>query len=49
MSHSRMVQTRRKKQVGKKIQAREAKQVKKLGNQSGKPAGTETSASARPE
>jgi hypothetical protein len=43
-----MVQTRRKKQVGKKIQAREAKQVKKLGKQSGKPA-SESSASARPE
>jgi hypothetical protein len=49
MSHSRMVQTRRRKQVGKKIQAREAKQVKKLGKDGAKPAGAEGAAAARPE
>jgi hypothetical protein len=49
MSHSRMVQTRRRKQVGKKIQAREAKQVKKLGKQSDKPAAAAGASAARPE
>ncbi|MDB5902289.1 MAG: hypothetical protein JWM26_1167 [Betaproteobacteria bacterium] len=47
MSHSRMVQTRRRKQVGKKILAREAKQIKKLTKKDAKPA--EAAQAARPE
>jgi hypothetical protein len=47
MSHSRMVQTRRRKQVGKKILAREAKQIKKLTKKDAKPA--DAAQAARPE
>ena len=46
MSHSRMLQTRRRKQAGKKRLAREEKQVKKLAKDSAKPASTQRSETA---